>query len=100
MTAVRLAVRVHPGARRAGVLGRLASGEWKLAVSAPAEGGRANEAVTELLADVLGLKRRQVVVARGRSSRAKQIDVEGVTPGEMEQRLQAACSTVKGEHGQ
>src|SRR5258708_39276085 len=31
----RITVRVQPGARRAGLVGRLADGTWKLAVTAP-----------------------------------------------------------------
>ena len=44
---VRLRVRVHPGARRPGLVGRLADGSVKLAVAEPPEGGRANRAVEE-----------------------------------------------------
>src|SRR5689334_25378665 len=44
----RISVRVQPGARRTALLGRLADGTWKLAVTAPPEGGRANDAVVEL----------------------------------------------------
>jgi hypothetical protein len=88
MTA-KLAVRVQPGARRSSLLERLASGEYKLAVTAPPEDGRANEAVVELLAELLSVKRRQVSVARGLSSRIKQIDIEGLETAEAERRMQA-----------
>ena len=91
----RLAVRVQPGARREALLGRLGSGEWKLAVTAPPEDGRANDAVVELLAELLGLKRRQVSVARGLSSRSKQIEVEGLGEAEAEERLTAALGPGK-----
>jgi uncharacterized protein YggU (UPF0235/DUF167 family) len=85
----RLSVRVHPGARHEALVGRRDNGEWKLAVSDPPEGGRANEAVVKLVASLLGLKPRQVSVARGLSSRAKQIEVEGLTLLEAERRLAA-----------
>ena len=91
----RLAVRVHPGARRTALLGRLESGEWKLAVNAPPEDGRANDAVVELLAELLGLKRRQVSVARGLSSRSKQVEVEGLGEAEAAARLAAALESRK-----
>src|SRR5437588_648921 len=55
--ATRLRVRVSPGARRAQVAGRL-SGAWKLRVAAPAEDGRANEAVCRLLAETLSVRHR------------------------------------------
>lgn len=100
MNAARIAVRVHPGARRDALVGRLAGGEWKVAVSAPPEGGRANEAVVELLAELLGVKRRQLVVARGAASRAKTIEVTGLGPGEAERRLAAALAASKGTDGE
>ncbi len=86
----QLALRVQPGARRAALLARLASGEWKLAVTAPPEDGRANDAVVELLADLLGVKRRQVTVTRGLSSRIKQVEVVGLSSADAEHRLAAA----------
>lgn len=96
MSPARIAVRVHPGARKDALVDRLASGEWKLAVSAPPEGGKANEAVVELLAGLLGVKRRQVVVTRGTSSRVKSIEVTGLEGGEAERRLAAALAAAKG----
>ena len=100
MSAARIAVRVHPGARKDALVDRLANGEWKLAVSAPPEGGRANEAVVELLAELLGVKRRQVVVARGASSRVKSVEVTGLETGEAERRLAAALAAAKGSDGE
>ena len=95
MTVARIAVRVQPGARRDALVDRLANGEWKLAVTAPPEGGRANEAVVELVAELLGVKRGQVEVARGASSRSKQIQVTGLETGEAERRLAAALEAAK-----
>src|SRR6185436_6301466 len=68
MTAT-LAVRLQPGARRAGVRGRMADGTLQLAVTAPPEDGRANRALCELVSTLLGVKPRQVQLARGASSR-------------------------------
>jgi len=93
---VRLALRVQPGAKRSALLARLASGEWKVAVSAPPLEGRANEAVVELLSELLGVKRRQVVVTRGASSRNKQVEVEGLDEAEAEARLAAALAASSG----
>ena len=85
----RLAVRVQPGAKRNALLGRLPGGGWKVAVSAPPEDGRANEAVVELLSELLGVRRRQLVVARGASSRSKWIELTGLDGTEAERRLAA-----------
>ena len=87
---MRLALRVQPGAKRSTLLARLESGEWKVAVAAPPLEGRANEAVVELVSELLGVKRRQVTVARGASSRSKLVEVEGVSEAEAEARLTAA----------
>lgn len=97
---VRLSVRVQPGARRDALLDRLATGEWKLAVTAPPEAGRANEAVVELMAELLGVKRRQLTVARGASSRSKSIEVDGLDPAVAEARLVAALERMKRPDGE
>ena len=87
---MRLALRVQPGAKRDALLARSASGEWKVAVSAPPVEGAANEAVVELISTLLGVKRRQVTVVRGLSSRSKTIEVEGLDEAEAHARLEAA----------
>jgi uncharacterized protein (TIGR00251 family) len=96
----RIAVRVQPGARRDALLGRLESGEWKLAVSAPPEDGRANDAVVELVAGLLRVQRRQVVVARGASSRGKQLEITGLDVDEAIRRLADALPDRGETHGE
>jgi hypothetical protein len=83
---------VQPGAKRAALLARLASGEWKVAVTAPPVEGRANEAVEELVGELLGVPRRQVRVARGLASRKKLVEVEGLSEPEATRRLAAALA--------
>lgn len=92
---MRLALRVQPGAKRSALLARLASGEWKVSVAAPPVEGRANEAVVELMSELLGVHRRQVGLARGASSRRKTIEVEGLSEAEAEARLTAALPPAK-----
>ena len=99
MTA-RLAVRVHPGARSEGLTGRLADGTLRLEVSVAPEGGRANRAVTELLAAVLGVGRGQVSVVRGPGSRAKVIEVEGMDETEANRRIDEALKQRSARHGE
>ncbi len=73
----RLRVKVQPGARRNEVLGF--QGEvLRLRVTAPPERGRANEAVIEMLAEVLGLPKSRLAVVTGAASRNKVIAVEGL----------------------
>jgi uncharacterized protein (TIGR00251 family) len=92
MTALRatLRLRVVPGARWPGVVGR--HGEaWKVRVSAPAEDGRANDAVLALLAETLQVPRRDLVLAAGHSSRDKVVAFDGLTSETAETRLAAAA---------
>ena len=67
---VLLEVRVQPGAHRARCAGAW-NGLLKLAVSAPPEDGRANEAAAELLAKLFGLRASGVELVRGHASRSK-----------------------------
>jgi uncharacterized protein (TIGR00251 family) len=82
-----LAVRAQPGARKAGVVGEQA-GALKLAVTAPPEEGRANQALTELLRDWLGLKRSHVELAGGATNRNKQFLIRGLSPDELRAMIQ------------
>jgi uncharacterized protein len=84
----RLALRVSPGARSSAVVGR--HGEaWKLRVSAPPQDGRANAAVVELLAGVLGVPARTISVVSGHGARDKLVEVAGISPDEIDRRLEA-----------
>ena len=86
----RLRVRVSPGARSAEVLGR--HGEaWKVRVAAPAEAGRANEAVVRLLADALSLPRDAVTLVSGHGARDKIVQLTGLDSTQVEQRLATAA---------
>jgi uncharacterized protein len=85
----RLRLRVLPGAGRAAIVGR--HGEaWKVRVTAPAERGRANEAVLELLSEHLGVPRRELSVVSGTSSRDKIVELQGLDRAEAERRLGTA----------
>jgi uncharacterized protein (TIGR00251 family) len=84
-----LAVRAQPGARRNAIVGEQ-NGALKVAVTAPADRGRANEALAELLADTLGLKKSQVTLLAGATSRNKRFLLRGVTIEHMRLRLQAS----------
>ena len=70
-------------------MGRHGAG-WKARIAAPPERGKANRALEELLADVLGVRRDRVsVVARG-AVRRKVVEVEGLEAPEIARRLEAA----------
>lgn len=77
-----LPVKVVPGASRTRVLGEL-DGRLKVAVAAPAERGKANDALIAFLAKRLGLRRRQVRIATGATSAVKTVSIEGIEPEEV-----------------
>ena len=81
-----LPVRAQPGARREGVVGEQ-NGALKVAVQAPAEDGRANKALVEVLREALGLKRSQVELISGAASRDKRFLIRGLTRTELEALL-------------
>ena len=76
---VVLRLHVQPGAARTAVVGRHGDA-LKVAVSAPADKGRANEAVLSLLSEVLGVPRGDLRLVAGLTSRAKRVAVSGVSP--------------------
>ncbi len=77
-----LPVRAQPGARKVGVLGEQA-GALKVAVAEPPEDGKANKELTEALRQLLGLKRSQVELLSGATSRDKKFLIRGVTAAEL-----------------
>jgi uncharacterized protein len=78
---VSVSLRVTPRGGRDDIDGveMLANGRSvvKVRVRAIAEGGEANRAVTELLADRLGVPKRSVRLLSGATSRMKQVAVDG-----------------------
>ena len=77
MAAVRIAVRLRPGASRDALLG-LRDGVLQARVSAPPVDGRANAALCRLVAKRAGVAPSKVSVLRGERSREKLLLVEGV----------------------
>jgi uncharacterized protein len=83
-----LPVRAQPGARRSGVQGEQA-GALKVAVTAPPQEGRANEALVEALREALQVRRSQVELLAGATGRDKRFLIRGLTRAELEQRVAA-----------
>ena len=84
-----LRIRVAPGAARPGVVGRYGDA-WKVRVTAPPDGGKANGAVLRLLAETLGVPRRDLELAAGTSSRDKVITLVGLSTESADARMAAA----------
>ncbi len=95
-TSTRLRVRVSPGATKAEIVGRHGDA-WKLRVTAPPEGGRANEAVVRLLADALAVPRDDVKLVSGHAAREKTVVLQGVTASQIDRRLASATGETRNE---
>ncbi len=85
-TGAAFAVVVVPRARKTEIVGRHGDA-IKIRVAAPPEKGQANEELLSFLAQKLGVKREQLEIVAGASSRNKVISVTGLEPAEVERRL-------------
>jgi uncharacterized protein YggU (UPF0235/DUF167 family) len=87
---VRVTIRVQPGASRTGVGGEVATtdGEASLVVrvAARAVDGKATEAALRALADALGLRRRDVSLVHGATSRTKLVEIDASAAAEPDLR--------------
>ncbi len=81
-----LAVRGQPGARRNGIQGE-ANGALKIAVTAPADKGKANQAMIDVLREFLGVKGGQIELLSGFANRHKRFLIRGWSKSELEARL-------------
>ncbi|BDG02046.1 DUF167 domain-containing protein [Anaeromyxobacter oryzae] len=75
---VVLEVLVQPRASRTKVVGEH-DGRLKIQLAAPPVDGEANAALVEFLADALGVRKADVVIARGDTGRRKTVRVAGVS---------------------
>ncbi len=73
---VRVRVKAVPGARRDAIAGPLGD-RLKIRVSAPPEGGRANEAIRRLLAEAFAVSKADVSIYSGPTSRDKVFEIAG-----------------------
>ena len=85
----RLSVHVRPRSSRSAVLG-VREGALDVSLTSPPADGAANAELLMLLAKALGVRRGDLSIAVGMSSRNKVIDVNGVRPDEARARLQKA----------
>lgn len=83
---VRLSVRVTPGASRDEVKA-VSADLVEIRLRARAVEGQANEALIRFLADVLGIRSRDVTIERGATVRRKIVAVEGLAMEEILTRL-------------
>lgn len=73
---MRVTIRVRPGAGRTAV-GGSHDGALVVRVAARAVDGKATEAALAAVADAFGVRRRDVVLVTGATSRTKLVDIAG-----------------------
>ena len=71
------------------MVGRHGDG-WKVRVAAPAESGKANDALVRLLAERLGLPKTGVELVSGHTRRDKIVELSGIDDAEAQRRLAKA----------
>lgn len=76
MTAIRVPIRVKPGASRTRVGGSF-SDRLVVAVCSQAVDGKATEAALIAVAEAIGVKRRDVSLVTGSTARDKVVEIEG-----------------------
>jgi hypothetical protein len=84
--AARIHIRVIPNASRTEMVGPYREG-WKVKVQTPPEGGRANKAVVDCLANALGIPKRSITLESGDKSRDKIFRIDAMNEQEIVERL-------------
>jgi uncharacterized protein (TIGR00251 family) len=82
----RIAVKVHPRAKRTAITGRFGDA-YKLDLAAPPVDGKANDECVRFVAELAGVPRRSVSIVQGAASRMKVIEIEGRTQDEMDRLI-------------
>jgi uncharacterized protein (TIGR00251 family) len=72
---MKISVRVIPNAKQSKIIDE-GNGDFKVKVNQVAEDGKANEAVVEIIAEFFKVKKRDVKIISGESSRNKIIEVD------------------------
>ena len=93
MTVVgRIEVRARPGSKGDGIEWDQWRKRWAVSCREPATAGRANEAILRFLADRLRVPQTSIRFVTGSRSRAKVVEVDGLSDPEIAERLQRSLS--------
>ena len=93
---VKIQVHAKPGARESAVTG-MGDSELDVRIGAPPREGAANKELVAFMAQILGVKERDVSLQVGTKSRTKVLLVQGVTQSQALERLQSASGGVRGD---
>jgi uncharacterized protein len=85
----RIAVKVHPRAKRSAITGRLGDA-WKLDLAAPPVDGKANEECIRFFAELARVPRSRVRIVQGVGSRMKVVEIEGVAEQDIVMAVESA----------
>jgi len=83
---VSVAVHVVPRSARNMIVG-IHGGALRIHLNAPPVGGAANDALIAIVAQALGVPRRQVEIISGHTSRIKVVSVSGLSRDVVERKL-------------
>ena len=83
-----LTVRVTPRARRTEVAGILDDGTLRIRVTAPPVEGKANAALLEFLAEVLGTRKSRIEIVAGEKGLDKIVTIAGMAAHDVQRKLQ------------
>jgi uncharacterized protein len=78
MSGVTIEVKVEPRSSRKQVVGIMDNNILKVKLTAPPVDGSANEQLIELISEVTGMKKAQISIIRGLSSKRKLVKISGV----------------------
>jgi hypothetical protein len=90
-TKTTLAIHLQPGAKRNEAVGMRDGVLW-VKVRAPALKGQANSALVAFVAELLGVPKDAVVIARGRASRQKVVAIQDLSQEDLKEKLTQALS--------
>jgi uncharacterized protein (TIGR00251 family) len=76
----RISALVRPRAKHE-IVTRLSDGNYRVTVRAPAQDGKANLALIELLAQHFCVRKSAIRIVRGQSARQKLIEINAEPPG-------------------
>jgi uncharacterized protein len=79
---VILNVHVIPGSARSEIVG-LHEDALRIKIAAPPVEGRANAECIRFLSDTLGIRKNQITITHGRTSRKKTISLDGISAREV-----------------
>jgi uncharacterized protein (TIGR00251 family) len=75
---ITIEVKVEPRSSQKGIAGVMENNVLKVKLTSPPVEGAANEQLIELLAEELKVKKSQIKVIRGQSSKRKVVEISGI----------------------